>query len=121
MTRLKYKELKDYKKQWLLLNDSCPICKQSIDDGVLDYCEETGHIRGVIHKSCNRFRNRLLKVNVRPKDYKTIFGLTVEAYELVSKTVDYNPYLFWKWLEDYHEGDYSDNPQHPEFFKKSKR
>ena len=94
--RLKKKDIADYREGLRVEQNSvCPLCKTLIDpkDAVLDHCHSTGHIRTVLHRSCNSSEGRVMK------------------WANSSRASD--PYKFLYNLLDYHNRDFSDMPLHP--------
>jgi hypothetical protein len=58
--------------------NKCAICKQSFtltDPAVLDHCHSTGHIRGVLHRTCNGQEGR-----VRIKAQRCHAGVSADDY-----------------------------------------
>lgn len=56
MKKLKASEIKEVRDALLLAQGGvCAICKYPIWDGqaVLDHCHKGGHVRAVLHRSCN--------------------------------------------------------------------
>ena len=73
----------------------CPLCLTGIlpKEAALDHDHNTGHVRCVLHKSCNSAEGRIVSWAKR------------------SRAKD--PYFFLKNLYDLHRKDYSSNPIHP--------
>ena len=63
MDTLKQKDIKEYREAQLLAQDSmCPLCGLTIqpEEAVLDHCHTEGHVRMVLHRSCNSAEGRIL-------------------------------------------------------------
>jgi len=104
MKRLKQKDLKDFRLgQLLVQGGTCPLCKTKIkpEEAVLDHDHDTGHVRGVLHRSCNSSEGRILSWAKRSRDS--------------------NPYHFLKNLVEFHEKDHSDNPIHPKHMTEAEK
>lgn len=96
MNRLKQKEIKGYRTElWVLQDQTCPLCHQHIEkeDAVLDHCHKTGHIRAVLHRSCNSSEGRVMK-----------WAYSSKAYD---------PLYYLNNLIKYHNEDFTSNPFHP--------
>lgn len=62
MRKLKYKEIKQYRQQYLQEQSHiCALCQQVIIPGqeVLDHCHKTGQIRSVLHRGCNALLGKI--------------------------------------------------------------
>ena len=62
MYKLKYKEIKEYREQFLKeQNGKCLLCGQQIEPGkeVLDHDHRSGQIRGVLHRGCNALLGKI--------------------------------------------------------------
>ncbi len=105
MDTLKTRELKPYRLR--LLEDQnylCPLCELELlpEDAALDHCHVTGHVRQVLHRSCNYAEGKILHwAGQRSKGDDPV--------EFVSNLLGY-------WQEDY-----TDNPIHPTHDKPRKR
>jgi hypothetical protein len=63
MDRLKTTELKtEREKQWKKQRGKCPLCNTLMtkDEATYDHCHESGHVRKVLHRSCNSAEGRIL-------------------------------------------------------------
>lgn len=63
MTRLKPTEVKAYREEQLKRQKGkCPLCHEELlpADATLDHCHTTGHVRMVLHRSCNSAEGRIL-------------------------------------------------------------
>jgi len=61
--RLKQSEIEEMRLRLLdEQNHICALCGKYIaeEQAVLDHCHETGHIRSVLHRSCNSSEGRIL-------------------------------------------------------------
>ena len=93
--RLKAKDIKPLRE--LMLKQQkfmCMLCKKKLSykDAALDHCHETGHIRGVLHKTCNSIEGRILHWAKRSRG---------------------KPNEFLQSLIEYWAVDYTTNPIHP--------
>lgn len=82
----------------------CPLCGLEIEDGqaTLDHCHDSGHVRQVLHRSCNGAEGRILSwAGQRSKGD--------------------NPVEFLHNLLDYWSQDYSSNPLHPSHGKPKRK
>ena len=96
MDRLKQKDIKEYREKLLKEQDYvCPLCKTKIEykEAALDHDHETGHIRYVLHHSCNQAEGR--------------------AVSWAKRSRDSDPYHFLRNLVEFHEKDYTHQPLHP--------
>lgn len=62
-TKLKIREVREYRKKLLHEQKNiCPLCSTEIFPGedTLDHNHETGHVRKVLHRSCNQVEGRIL-------------------------------------------------------------
>ena len=102
---LKTRELKPYRLQLLEeQNYICPLCELELlpEDAALDHCHVTGHVRQVLHRSCNSAEGKILHwAGQRSKGDDPV--------EFVGNLLGY-------WQEDY-----TDNPNHPTHDKQRKR
>lgn len=73
----------------------CALCglKCTKREATLDHDHQTGLIRGVLHRSCNQSEGRILS--------------------WIRRSRSNDPLLFIKNLVNYWEGEYSNNPVHP--------
>jgi len=98
---LKNSEIKTYREAALAKQKSvCPLCGLYIEvyEAALDHCHVTGHVRQVLHRSCNAAEGKILHwAGVRSRGD--------------------DPKLFLKNLLKYWEGKYSHNPLHPKHLK----
>ena len=61
--KLKTSEIKGYREQQLKKQRGiCPLCKTAIkpEEATLDHCHKEGHVRQVLHRSCNGAEGRIL-------------------------------------------------------------
>ena len=99
------KEIKDYRlAQLKRQRHKCPLCGERIEEAeaTLDHCHVTGHVRKVLHRSCNAAEGKILhwaKVRSRGDDH----------------------ILFLRNLIKYWKSDFSDTPVHPTHGKPRKR
>ena len=76
-------------------NGLCPICGELIDgDAVLDHDHKSGHVRGVLHRSCNGLEGKIA-------NWVKSFGKNLNMSELLGS------------LLEYQSRDNSRNPLHP--------
>jgi len=75
--------------------NQCPLCRTELlpEEACLDHDHVTGHVRFVLHRSCNSAEGRIVSWAKR------------------SRSKD--PYFFLKNLYDLHRKDYSSMPLHP--------
>lgn len=102
---MKVSEIKEHREKTLKKQRGvCPLCGTKIlpEEAVLDHCHDTGHIRRVLHRSCNAAEGRI-KQWAGPR----------------SRGDD--PEDFLKRLIKYWKSDYSDNPVHPNHGKPKRR
>lgn len=61
MTKLKYKEIAEYREAQLSRQlGACALCSEPIqDDAVLDHDHKTGMIRSVLHRGCNALLGKI--------------------------------------------------------------
>lgn len=93
-TKLKQREIKEYRDSVLKQDNQCPICNQGMVDPVLDHCHVTGHVRRVVCRECNALEGKLHNFMSRfmpTKDRETVL----------------------LGLIRYYQQDYSHNPIHP--------
>ncbi len=98
--RLKAKEVKDCReKMFKQQKGICLLCKKpmTLREAVLDHCHSTGHVRGVLHSSCNGAEGRIAKAIYRSRADNTYKSL-----------VDFVSNLSIYWSQDY-----STNVLHP--------
>jgi len=82
----------------------CPLCGEEILPGeeTLDHCHVTGHIRAVLHRSCNAAEGQVLRWSKQ-------------------RSRGDDPVLWLKNLLRYWKKDYSNSPIHPVHGRKRKR
>ena len=105
MDTMKNKDLKPYRLELLEKQGYiCPLCELELlpEDAVLDHCHTTGHLRQVLHRSCNSAEGWILHWAGRR-------SAGDDPVEFVSNILGY-------WQEDY-----TDNPIHPTHGKPRKR
>ena len=105
MDTMKNKDLKPYRLALLEKQGYiCPLCELELlpEDAVLDHCHTTGHLRQVLHRSCNSAEGWILHWAGRRSEGD-------DPVKFVSNTLRY-------WHEDY-----TDNPIHPTHGKPRKR
>lgn len=105
MNRLQAKELKEYReKQLHSQKNICPLCETEVlpEEATLDHCHVTGHVRQVLHRSCNAAEGRILSWAGR-------------------RSRGDDPVKFLKNLLKYWGKSYLKNPIHPIHGKKRKR
>ena len=103
--KLKDREIKEYREQELKRQHYiCPLCKEPLlaDEATLDHCHVTGHVRGVLHRSCNAGEGRVLTWAGR-------------------RSRGDDPDLWLRNLLRYWKKDYSKNPLHPTHGRKRVR
>ncbi len=83
MTRLKQREVKEYRQQQLAQqNNCCALCgDEIIDDAVLDHDHKTGLIRQVLHRGCNSLLGKI--ENSMPRSQVDIHRLKGIAHNLI--------------------------------------
>lgn len=94
--RLKSKEIKKYRAELLREQKSiCPLCETPILPGedTLDHDHGTGHIRRVLHRSCNHAEGRILS--------------------WIKRSRGTDPVSFLQNMAEYWLDDYTRNPIHP--------
>jgi len=94
--KLLRKEIQAYRNKLLAEQDFiCPLCSNSIhpSDATLDHDHGTGHVRKVLHRSCNAAEGKILS--------------------WCRRTQSDNPLEFLCGLTDYWVQDYRGNPTHP--------
>lgn len=81
----------------------CPLCNTPIkpEEAALDHSHKTGHIRRVLHKSCNGAEGRVMK------------------WACSSRSLD--PLYFLNNLINYHALDFSDMPLHPKHMTENEK
>lgn len=97
MSSLKTAEIKPYRLEQLRKQGNiCPLCHTKIEIGeaTLDHCHDSGHVRQVLHRSCNGAEGRILSWAGKR-----------------SKGTD--PAYFLKNLLKYWDQDFGENPLHP--------
>jgi hypothetical protein len=102
---MKQSDIKEYREAQLKKQRGvCPLCGTVIqpEEAVLDHCHDTGHVRKVLHRSCNAAEGRI-KQWAGPR----------------SRGDD--PEKFLRNLIKYWKSEYSDNPVHPNHGKKRPR
>ena len=95
MTRLAARDIKEYRAKLLKKQKGiCPLCKTELlpEDAALDHCHITGHIRAVLHTSCNSAEGRIIR--------------------WASRNRASSPEVFIRNLVRYWAKDYSKNPEH---------
>lgn len=94
--KLSQSQISKYRDELLRAqNDLCPICGELINgDAVLDHDHRTGHVRGVLHRSCNGLEGKIT-------NWVKSFGKTLDVSSLLSS------------LLEYQLRDSSSNPLHP--------
>ena len=96
--KLRPKDLAAYRLEMLKKQGfQCPLCLNQIapEEACLDHDHDTGHIRFVLHRSCNSAEGRILSWAKRSR--------ADDKYE------------FLKNLYDMHRKDYRSNPIHPTY------
>lgn len=96
MSKLRPKDLANYRmQQWIRQGKYCPLCFLFIDyqDAVLDHDHKAGHLRAVLHRSCNHAEGSVKNWAKRSK------SPTVEAFLA-------NVLAYWNT-------DFSMHPRHP--------
>lgn len=103
MQRLKSSQIQEWR---LYLHSKqqgiCPLCGTYIslcnedgkDESALDHCHETGHIRAVLHLSCNASEGRILQFadkRCRSEDPKSFLINMVEYWERDHSNKPYHP------------------------------
>lgn len=95
-SRLKHSDIKKYRERLLKQQRyKCPLCQQELlpEDAVLDHDHETGHVRRVLHRSCNQAEGRILSWAKRSRSD--------------------NPKQFVKNLVNYWALNFTNKPLHP--------
>lgn len=103
--KLKYTELKALREATLKEQDYlCPLCGLEIEDGdaAFDHCHTTGHVRQVLHLSCNSAEGKIL-------------------HWAGQRSKGDDPVEFIGNLYEYWQQDYTDNPLHPTHGAKKRR
>lgn len=84
MTKLKHKEIAVWRTKLLeLQNNLCPLCNTVIlpDQSSLDHCHKSGHIRMVLHRSCNGVEGRISRfLRMQPCGDREVFLLNLIEY-----------------------------------------
>ena len=94
--RIKQKEIRPLREKILKEQKFiCPVCTTEIKEGedVLDHSHKTGHIRAVLHRSCNMAMGRIMNWARRTKDSE--------------------PLHFLEGMLKFYDKDYTDNDIHP--------
>lgn len=102
--RIKYTEVAAHREKLLKKQRGiCPLCRLEIepDNAALDHCHDTGHVRAVLHKQCNRVEGRVLR--------------------WARRTGKTDPDTYLRNLLRYWKRDFSNNPIHPTHGKKKRR
>ncbi len=105
MSQMKQSEIRDYRlRQLRRQRYICPLCKERCEpeESALDHCHSTGHVRKVLHRSCNAAEGKILhwaKQRSRGND----------------------PVAFLTNLLKYWAKDYTSNPIHPTHGRPVKR
>lgn len=97
--RIKSKDVREHRiKMYRAQKGICLLCKtkMTIGEAVLDHDHGTGHLRGVLHTSCNSSEGRIAKAIFRSR-----------AGNKLKDLVDFVHNLKVYWSEDY-----SKNPLH---------
>ena len=95
--KLKTSEIKAYRLEQLRKQGNiCPLCMTKIEIGeaTLDHCHSSGHVRHVLHRSCNGAEGQILKWAGR-------------------RSKGTCPKSFLKAMLRYWQIDMTDNPIHP--------
>ena len=103
--QLTHREIKEWREKLLKKQKGvCPLCGELIATGeaALDHCYDTGHIRAVLHTSCNGAEGQV----------KRWAGRRSRGNDHI---------LFVKNLLKYWKKDYSKLPLHPTFGKPIRR
>ena len=103
--QLKTLEIKAYREELLKKQDFvCPLCGEEIllHEATLDHDHGTGHIRQVLHRSCNQGEGRILSWAGK-------------------RTRGTDPEEFLRNLLKYWKKSYKRNPLHPQHGKPIKR
>lgn len=98
---LKTSEIKTYREAALKRQKGiCPLCGLDIlvEEATLDHCHVTGHVRKVLHRSCNSAEGKIL-------------------HWAGARSRGDDPKLFLRNLLKYWEGKYSTHPIHPRHLK----
>ncbi len=82
----------------------CPICTKAIqpEQAVLDHCHKNGHVRAVLHRSCNVGEAKMERL------VRRYFALDVKEGKSKENVLSLLANLMTFW-----EVDYSNNPYHP--------
>lgn len=96
---MKHTEITETRNRLLKENPICPLCHEIIepDEAALDHCHDTGHVRRVLHRSCNHAE-----------------GVVKKA---IRRSRSRSPEEFLANLLCYWDTDFSANPIHPMFKK----
>lgn len=93
--QLKPSQLKAWRENRLKRNRNlCELCGLEVLPGqaVADHCHETGHLRGVIHRSCNATLGHVERGKRYGKNFSpTAFAMGLAAYLLKDKTLPLHP------------------------------
>ena len=102
---MKNKDLKPYRLALLEKQGYvCPLCELELlpEDAALDHCHTTGHVRQVLHRSCNSSEGQILRwAGQRQRGS--------------------DPVAFVSNLLGYWQADYSDKPIHPSHGRPKRR
>jgi hypothetical protein len=102
---LKQGEIKGFRESLLEQQEGiCPLCELEVtpEEAVLDHCYDTGHVRAVLHRSCNGAEGQIKKwAGQRSKGKCQI--------------------LFTENLVSYWKKDWTGNPYHPKHGKTTKK
>jgi hypothetical protein len=95
-SKLSQAQISRYRDELLLAQGGrCPLCGELINgDAVLDHDHKSGHVRGVLHRSCNGLEGKIA-------NWIKSFGRNLDMSSLLSSLVRYQA------------GEYSSNPLHP--------
>lgn len=103
--QLKHREIKEHRaKQLKRQRGICPLCNTPILEGedTLDHCHDSGHVRAVLHRSCNSAEGKI-------KQWAGPRSRGDDPQDFLRRTLRY-------WNKDY-----SQNPLHPTHGKPRRR
>ena len=81
LVRVGKKVIKEYTEVMRKVQDNkCMVCQQPFtfkDNAVLDHCHFTGHLRAVLHRSCNSCEGRVLSMADKVSGGRGVTYLTI--------------------------------------------